>query len=140
MRTYDIIKVQEAIDCLHEDGIDIGAEEWLSLPTNIALTNDKGDIALFEIGFKDIYTGHYYFQSRGRQAITAARDFLDELFNTCYNIDIILGLTPITNLAARWLTRQVGFKSYGIVHGPTSHYEMFIITKREFNGYFNRSR
>lgn len=133
MRTYDTQLVQEAIENLH-DGADVTADEWLSDPKNIALTNDKGDLALFEIGFRDVYTGHYYFSSRGRQAIKVAREFLDEVFNTCYNIDVILGLTPITNLPARWLSRQVGFKSHGVVEGPKRHYEMFIMTKREFNG------
>jgi hypothetical protein len=132
-RIYDIDKVQTAINSLLDsEGTD--ATEWLSNPTNIALENENGDIALFEIGFKDIYTGHYYFKSRGRKAIEAARGFLDEVFNSCYNIDVILGLTPITNLPARWLSRQVGFKSHGIVEGPKRHYEMFIMTKREFNG------
>jgi len=133
MRTYDVNQVSEVIkDLLDSEQVD--PQEWLDLPTNIALTNDKGDVALFEIGFNNIYTGHYHFKSRGRQAINVAREFLDELFNTCYNIDILLGLTPITNLPARWLSRQVGFKSHGVVEGPKRHYEMFIITKREFNG------
>ena len=134
MRIYDIGLVQEAINYIHPEGVDISAEEWLDTPTNIALINDSEDLALFEIGFNDVYTGHYYFKSRGRKAIEAAKGFLDELFNTCYNINVILGLTPITNLPARWLSRQVGFKSHGVVQGPKRHYEMFIITKREFNG------
>lgn len=134
MRTYDVALVQNAIEMLHEDGKNISAAEWLETPTNIALTNDQGDVALFEIGLRNIYSGHYAFKSRGKQAIEAAREFLDEIFNTCYNIDVIMGLTPITNLPARWLTRRVGFKSYGVVEGPKRHYEMFIMTKREFNG------
>lgn len=134
MRTHSTQLIQECIESLHVDGANISAKEWLSIPTNIALINDKGDVALFEIGFRDVYTGHYCFKSRGRAAINAAKDFLDEIFNTCYNIDVILGLTPITNLPARWFSRQVGFTSHGVVEGPTRHYEMFIITKREFNG------
>ena len=133
MRTTDPKIVQEAIDMVHPEA-GITGEEWLKTPTNIALINDQGDVALFEIGLRNIYSGHYAFKSRGKQAIEAAREFLDEIFNTCYNIDVIMGLTPITNLPARWLTRRVGFKSYGVVEGPKRHYEMFIMTKREFNG------
>lgn len=134
MRTYDTQLIQEAIKIISPDDTTTIAEEWLDVPTNIALINDNGDIALFEIGFKDIYTGHYCFKARGRGAISAAKGFLDELFNTCYNVDILLGLVPITHLPARWLSRQIGFKSHGIVEGPKRHYEMFIMTKREFNG------
>lgn len=134
MRTHNVQLVQEAIEFIHPEGNLIDAKSWLEDPTNIALVNDQGDLALFEIGLKNIYSGHYYFESRGRKAIQAAKGFLDELFNTCYNIDVILGLTPLTNLPARWLSRQVGFTSHGVVKGPKRHYEMFIITKREFNG------
>lgn len=137
MRTTNTQTVQEAINSIHSDGDLISAEEWVSKSTNIALINSEGDIALFEIGFNNVYSGHYCFKSRGRQAITASLAFLDELFNTCYNIDILLGLTPITNLPARWLSRQVGFKSHGVVEGPKRHYEIFIMTKREFNGRSN---
>lgn len=132
-RTYNSEKINEAIESLLDNDEHVTAEEWLKDPTNIALENDRGDIALFEIGLKNIYSGHYYFKSRGRQAINAAKEFLDEIFNTCYNIQVIIGLTPITNLPARWLSRQVGFKSQGLVQGPKRHYEMFIMTKREFN-------
>ena len=133
VRTKDPEVIREAIESFKERGLDVDPVEWINWPTNIALINDEGDIALFEIGFKGVYTGHYYFKSRGRAAINAAKGFLDELFNTCYNIDILLGLTPLTNLPARWISRQVGFKSHGIVEGPKRHYEMFIITKKEFN-------
>ena len=132
-RIYNAEKIDEAIGSLLDNDTNVTAEEWLSDPANIALENDRGDIALFEIGLKNIYSGHYYFKSRGRGAINAAKEFLDCIFNTCYNIDILIGLTPITNLPARWLSRQVGFKSQGLVQGPKRHYEMFIMTKREFN-------
>lgn len=133
VRTKDPEVIRNAIDHFNQRGLEVNPTEWLQLPTNIALVNDRGDVALFEIGFKDVYTGHYYFKSRGRKAIVAAKEFLDELFNTCYNIDILLGLTPIDNLPARWISRQVGFKSHGVVEGLKRHYEMFIITKKEFN-------
>lgn len=132
-RTYDAYLVSQALDEFLEKDTEVDPIDWVSLPTNIALINDRGDLAIFEIGFKNVYTGHYYFKSRGRAAITAAREFIDELFNTCYNISVLLGLTPLTNRPARWLSRQVGFKSYGIVHNTRRHCEMFIITKKEFN-------
>lgn len=132
MRIYDPEIIKTALLFLNSDTKD-EHDAWVNDPSNIVLMDDIGNMALFEIGFKDIYTGHYYFKSRGREAINAAKGFLDEIFNTCYNIDVILGLTPEDNKAARWFSRQVGFKSHGLVEGPKRHYEMFIITKKEFN-------
>lgn len=134
MRTYDTSIIEPAYRFLSKDVKDpLSLEEWMAIPANIVLTNEHGDVALFEIGFKNIYTGHYYFNSRGRQAIKAARDFLDELFNTCYNISVLLGLTPTHLRHASWLSRQVGFKSYGFEELNGKQYEVFIITKKEFN-------
>ena len=85
------------------------------------------------MGVKHIYSGHYYFKSRGRQAITAGKGFLDELFNTCYNIDVVMGMVPIGHKAARWMSRQLGFTSHGVEELRDKHYELFILTKKEFN-------
>lgn len=135
MRTTDPALVAPAIEFYNQNGkIKVDPVEWIANPTNIVLTNDAGDLAIFEIGVKNIYTGHYFFKSRGREALNAGRDFLDELFNTCYNIPILMGLVPLHNRAARWLSRQLGFTSYGAMQFQDNDYEMFILTKKEFNG------
>lgn len=132
-RTYDASLVAPAIlEFLKTEDL-VDPIEWISNPDNIVLQNDSGDLALFEKGIKDIYSGHYFFKSRGRQAIEAGHEFLDNVFNTCYNIPILMGLIPLTHLGARWLTKRLGFTSYGIIRSSVRPYEMFIITKKEFN-------
>lgn len=132
-RTYDVNLIAPAIEFFLKSSTKVDPVDWISNPDNIVLLNEAGDIALFEKGVKDTYSGHYFFQSRGRSAITAGKEFLDELFNTCYNIEILMGLTPLTNLPARWMSRQLGFKSHGVIISDKRPYEMFIITKKEFN-------
>lgn len=135
-RTWDPVKVGEAINYLLATGEHVDPTNWLANQDNIALENEHGDLALFEFAFagKKVYSGHYYFKSRGRKAIEASKAFLDELFNSCYNINVVLGLIPLENKAARWLTRRVGFTASGFeeIHG--NEYELFILTKKEFNG------
>lgn len=134
MRTYDTKLVGHAIDeLLSKTDQEVDAEKWLSNKDNIVLVNEKGDMTLLERGIKDIYTGHYFFKSRGREAVRSGKEFLDELFNSCYNISVLTGLVPITHLGARWMSRQIGLKSYGVEHINNKPYEMFIITKKEFN-------
>lgn len=132
-RVFDAQLIAPAIKEFLKSEDQVDPIEWLSNPDNIVLQNDRGDLALFEKGVKDIYSGHYYFKSRGRAAITAGLEFLDNLFNSCYNIEVLTGLVPLTHLGARWLSRQIGLKSYGVVHSSIRPYEMFIITKKEFN-------
>jgi len=132
MRTFDPHLISEVITgLLKHDEIDI--RSWIDNQDNIVLVNDRGDIAVFEKGVKHVHTGHYYFKSRGKEAIEAGTEFLDELFNTCYNIPVLMGLVPLTHLGARWMSRRLGFKSYGVERIGDKPYEVFIITKREFN-------
>lgn len=134
MRVYDANLIAPAIKLFLKDNYaSVDPIEWIANPAHIVLQNDRGDLALFEPGIKHIYTGHYYFKSRGRAAITAGHEFLDELFNTCYNMGVITGLVPQEHLAAKWLSRQLGFKAYGDMVLYDHHYELFILTKEEFN-------
>lgn len=134
MRVYDANLIAPAIRLFLKDNYEsVDPIEWISNPANIVLQNDRSDLALFEPGVKHIYTGHYYFKSRGRAAITAGHEFLDELFNTCYNISVLMGLIPLPSKAARWITRRIGFTSYGTEEIRGTEYEMFILTKKEFN-------
>jgi hypothetical protein len=135
MRTFDAIKIETAINHFLGPANKVDPIEWLSYPENIVLENEVGDLALFEYSFpiKKVYSGHYYFQSRGRAAITAGRGFLDELFNSCYNINIVMGLSPMEHKGARWISKQLGFTSYGTEELNDKQYELFIITKKEFN-------
>lgn len=136
MRIWNAIKIGSAIETLLADGEVVDPIEWLADQTHIVLENEHGDLALFEYALvnKKIYSGHYFFKSRGKHAIEAAKGFLDELFNTCYNIHVVMGLVPKDNKAARWISRRLGFTSYGFdeIHG--TEYELFILTKKEFNG------
>jgi hypothetical protein len=133
MRTFDANLIWPAIKLY------LGTEEqedpiaWISDPNNIVLVNEDGDVALFEPRVKGQYSGHYFFKNRGRAAIKAGKAFLDELFNTCYNIGAVTGFCPIDNKPARWMSRQIGFTSYGPVDLHELHFELFIITKEEFN-------
>lgn len=132
MRIFDANKASVAISSLLKDENRCDPVEWIANTKNICLQNANGDLALFEYGMPKVMTGHYFFQSRGKKALEAGHAFLDEIFNPCYNIEVITGLTPLTNLGARWFSRRLGFKSQGAVTVRGKSYEMFIMTKKEF--------
>ncbi len=135
MRTWDAVKIAAAIKHFLKTEDQVDPIEWLSDPSNIVLENDSGDLALFEYGIpaKRVYSGHYYFKSRGKNAIKSATEFLDELFNSCYNISILMGMVPLERADVKWMTRRLGFKSYGLEEARGKQYELFILTKKEFN-------
>lgn len=132
MRTFDANLVSKAVNFLRKTELDFDPIDWISDHQNIALINDTDDMSLFEYNSTHVVTGHYFFKSRGKIALKVARTFLDEIFNPCYNIETIRGLVPLTHLGSKWITRQLGFKSYGIVKTPhNGSHEIFILTRKE---------
>jgi hypothetical protein len=131
MRTYDSYIAYTAIQTLTKAQPDFDVIEWISDQDNIMLINSLGDVALFEHE-KNLrgVTGHYYFRSRGKPAIQAAKEFLAEVFGL--GVQSIKGLTPLTNLGARWMSRHIGFKSYGVVRTTKEPCELFIMHYTEY--------
>lgn len=115
---------------VYRDAIDF--KEWME-GDNIALIDDDGNIGLFEKNYPGVFTAHYLFlpSCRGRKAINLSIQMLREIF-TNHGAKTIRGVTPLSNMAARWITRQLGFTSHGVctfLQGPC---ELFTLTIDEF--------
>jgi hypothetical protein len=111
-------------------GDDFDAEEWLSEPENIALINDNGDVNLFTYDRPGVYIGHFFYASRGKEALRVAKQMLVHIFHY-EEVEVIMGLTPLDKLGARWMARKLGFKSYGEVDTPPGRCELFILNRHE---------
>ncbi len=77
-----------------------------------------------------VYSGHWLFEARGKEALRIATNMLRASFDS--DVKIILGLTPVDNKAAIWFNRRLGFKSQGIIETVRGDEEMFILTKEDF--------
>lgn len=106
---------------------------WIEEHDNIALTDGNGNYNLFQPDREGLYYAHTYFNTaRGRKAISLCKESLEEIFKEGSPVKAIKGLTPVEKKAARWLNRQVGLTSYGVletVHGPC---ELFILDKHTY--------
>lgn len=131
MRTKDIDLVLKGTNQYAEDIKNFHPYEWVEDDKNIALTNDNEDIALFEYMKDGVVVGHYFFHSRGRQAIEAAKKFLKEIFSD-YDVKMIIGLTPLLNKKAKWMNRRLGFRYHGIVKTEVEPCEIVIMTKADW--------
>lgn len=105
-------------------------DEWLRTTENICLSDGKGNVSLFEKGSDGIYTGHYFFVIRGKAARTLASEMLDVFFAET-DARILRGLTPLTKLGARWMSRQLGFEGHGVVQTGNGPCELFIKTRND---------
>lgn len=131
MRTQDLELFLRTMKPYLDDIAYFDPEEWLSDPDNIALTNDNEDLALFDFNSDGIYTGHYFFNSRGKEAYNAAQDFLKEIF-TDYNLKVIRGYTPLDKKGALWMNKKLGFTEYGNVETHIGPCRLVFLTKLEW--------
>lgn len=134
MRTRDVELVLRGTNQYSEDIKNFRPKEWLEDLRNIALTNKNEDVALFEYMKEGVVIGHYFFHSRGRKAIEAAKEFLREIFSDEYNVKMIIGLTPLLNKKAKWMNRHLGFKYHGIVKTEVEPCEIVIMIKEDWEG------
>lgn len=107
-------------------------EEWLNSEENVALSDENGNVALFEREMPGVVTGHYFFYCRGREAVALSHEMLKEIFTGPYDVNVIRGLTPVENRGAIWMSRHVGFKPYGTVETHVGPCVLFILTKKEW--------
>lgn len=134
MRTFDVDLVSKAVS---QYGKVTGfyPEEWLQDKNNVALTNDNEDVALFqrtEEGLSSVY-GHYFFWSRGKKAVKAAKEFLVEIFTGPYNVEVIIGLTPVEHKGAVWMNKQLGFKTVAVMPSIHGDMNMVLLNKSEWS-------
>ena len=128
-RSKDILKLSLHMSKF-KDVVIIDLVQWLLDYNNIALTNGD-DYCLFELDSPGVYSGHYFCNNHGRKVIDFSKECLNYIF-TETPCRVLKGLTPEDKKAAKWMSRQVGFTSYGIVTTDLGPHTLFILTKKEW--------
>lgn len=128
-RSFSVDDLRDAISLYPELNDRLDCEEWLSDRNNIMLR--EGDsTGIFAYEYPGLYTGHYFFRVKGRAAIDLANRMLTEAFDN-YGAKAIRGMTKTDNRPALWITRQLGFKSYGQIMTEDGEHELFILHKED---------
>src|SRR3546814_2949106 len=81
-QTKDRDVVEKAVAQYADQILNLDVGEWLIGMGNIALTNDIGDVSMFERQWMlpKTVSGHYFFFSRGKEARAVAKEMLREIF------------------------------------------------------------
>lgn len=132
MRHYNPPELAQAMEPYYNELVGFNPIEWLKDERNIALTDGLGSFSLFEYNLPGVYTGHWFFQVRGKEAIRLAEQMLSEIFSDAYDVKVIRGLTPLQNLGARWLAKRMGFTGNGVTQTENGPCELFILTKDQY--------
>jgi hypothetical protein len=127
-RSFDVQKLKEASEEFNGPHFDY--EGWLANKNNV-MWLDGDDVGLATFEYPGVYTVHWFFVSRGRQALHTAKAMLGKMFDE-YDAKILRGLTPVNLKAARWLAKQAGLSSYGILDFKDGPHEIMCITKQDY--------
>ena len=131
--TRDVDVVTKAMAQYAENITGFDPDGWLNNDNNIAYTTDEGDVALFEgeDNLPGSVCGHYFFFVRGRKAFDLANACIDRLFADREDIKRIVGLTPMDNKPALWMTRQLGFTDCGIIDTRNGPHRLSQLTRTD---------
>lgn len=112
---------------------------WFNMPNNLMFAEGE-NVGLATFDYPGLYTLHWYFKVKGREAIDLAKRMLANLFEN-YGAEAVRGLIREDLKAARWACRQVGLKSHGLIEFPNGQKdELFTITKDEFLNSLNKEK
>lgn len=130
-RTFDSELLTKALEPYPQFVKGFVAEDWLGEYENIALTDDAGNLGLLVYNRPGIYCGHYFFKRKQRETATRVREMIDHAFSH-YPIELLIGMTPIANTAARRMNDLMGFSSQGIIKDPLGACEMVSLSRQDF--------
>lgn len=131
---FDTRALQKTLSLYPSLTSEVTALEYLN-GKNQVWYDGEGNFNLLTWNGEGVYTAHYFFPTkRGRAALDMVKAGLKAVFVDNDEIQVLRGLTPVTQRGAIWMNRQLGFKSYGTVEDGERSYEIFILTKKEYLG------
>jgi hypothetical protein len=137
-RTFDPEDLRKGTDLYreHVPG-DFDFKAWVENINNIII-KDEDSIGFITYEYPGVYSAHHFHKTRrGKEAISMSLAMMKFGFDN-YPIRVMRGLTKTRLKAARWIARQLGFKSYGIVDTHGEPYELFMVTREQFYEHYNR--
>ncbi len=96
--------------------------DWVANPLNVALFYGD-DMALFDYITPGHYEGHFFFQSRGKEAVEVAKILTQKMFE--HGALMIVGYVPFINRRAGVIAHAAGYHYAGnkmTEHGPVRVY------------------
>jgi hypothetical protein len=128
-RIFDPKIIFEKTDGWNYGGFD--PTEWVFNPYNVALLTDDKDLNMFQWFKPGVYFGHYFYDSRGKDAVRTALNTRDYFF-THYPVTSIVGFTPVSQKGAMWLTKRIGFSQYGEIDSDKGPEVVSVLTRDEW--------
>lgn len=133
IRSYDYEVLRKAVEPYKDRWNLDDFKLWMCIPYNVMLVEGE-DVGLGTFEYPGVYSVHWYYKNaRGREAINLGKKMCKYLFDKC-DAKTLRAFVSEDLKASRWATRQVGFKSLGMIKFPDSKQadELYYMTKQDF--------
>ena len=103
---------------------------WVNIERNL-MYRLGDDVGLATYDYPGVYTVHWFFKSKGKEALRVARIMLDYLFMK-HEPEVLRALVLMENKPSRYMAKYMGFEHLSVEEfsdGPT---EVMILTKKVF--------
>lgn len=130
VRDFELLK--KVTECTRDICPISELEAWFINPKHHMFLAGEDNVGLATYEYPGMYTVHWYYTVRGREAIELAKRMIANLFEN-YGAQAVRGLIKDNMKASRWACRQVGLKSQGFMtfeDGDVN--ELFTATKSDF--------
>jgi hypothetical protein len=119
----DVQRCRE-ITARHPQYFTFDVEQWFSNSKNVCFI-ERENLCFAEYKKEGVYWVHFCFDSaKGREAIELAKT-MRRVFLDSYDVSCLIGLIRVNNKKAKFVVRQIGFKSLGEVETSLGLCEMF---------------
>lgn len=106
-------------------------EEWLKVPGNLMYRYGE-DVGLATYDYPGLYSVHWFFRSKGKEALKVTALMLDDLF-THHGAKVVRGVIHMDNKPARFLAKYLGFERISIEEFPDGPNELILLPKEVFH-------
>jgi hypothetical protein len=133
MRSYDPEVFKKATETYREKvPEDFPFEAWLEDRRNVMYDVD-GNVGLGTFEYPGMYSAHWFFHAKGKEALDIAFKMYDDLFNNI-GAKAVRGVTPIDLRGARYLAKRIGFTtvSFEDFKDGNGLHEVMVLTKEDF--------
>jgi hypothetical protein len=105
-------------------------DAWVANTKNVMY--EKGpDVGLATYDYPGLYTVHWFFKSKGKQALVSAAEMLNDLF-TNYGAKAVRGVIHMDNKPSRFLAKYVGFEKISVEEFLDGPNELMLLYKDRF--------
>lgn len=125
---------QTVISAINESPMNRGLRgaDWVADDRNIAITDDAGNVTIFDYEDEGVYQAHFLRHEGGRGAIRRIKAAYSEMFER-HGATVLFGLAPDDRPDVKLMARWTGAKSHGRRLTEHGFCELFILTRHAWS-------